>query len=307
MVSIIVPVYNAESTIRKCIESILKQPYRNWELILINDGSTDASRDILNYYDKKYESICVIHQNNGGVSLARNIGIQKARGEWVTFIDADDYIEGDFFSIVENCSYDLIIQQTYFFSQNEPLNHFQPIPPSTMNSKDEIRSFFSKYMDYHVFLAPWGKIFRKEIIENLKFTTGQIVGEDTLFNQQSMANIQSIMIGDDGAYCYYNVVSHNKYNITVAEALDYLSNIYSAYKAHGHKKDSFLAMELNFYTYVCRKDALHNAQKWYGSKIVKTIFSECKHLYNTPHKLKMIMSRIPGFFYMYHSITGKWV
>ena len=92
MISVIVPVYNVEKYIRRCIESILIQEYRNFELILVDDGSTDSSGDICEEYAKDNNRITVIHQENKGLSGARNTGISNAKGEWVVFIDSDDYI-----------------------------------------------------------------------------------------------------------------------------------------------------------------------------------------------------------------------
>lgn len=307
VVSVIVPVYNAELTICRCIDSILKQSYCNWELILIDDGSMDSSGAICDRYAKEYESIHVIHKENGGVSSARNIGLDNIKGEWVAFIDADDYIEGDFFSAVERCDCDLVIQQTFFFSDDEPLSLFQPVPSVTIRGEEKLQLFFSKYMNYHLFFAPWGKLFRRKVIENLSFPIGQIVGEDTVYNQQAIANISSIEIRNDGKYCYYNVPSHNKYELSVSEALEYLGRVYNAYQSHKYRNESFLAMELVFYTYVCRRDALKNATKWFGSNLVRTVFSECKNEYNTVHRYKMIMSRFPGVYLMYHLLTGKYV
>lgn len=95
-VSIIVPVYKAEKYLNRCIDSILAQTFTDWELLLIDDGSTDRSGDICDEYAKKDTRIRVFHKENGGVSSARNLGLDSAQGEWVTFIDADDYILPDF-------------------------------------------------------------------------------------------------------------------------------------------------------------------------------------------------------------------
>ena len=95
-ISIIVPVYNAEKYIGTCIDSILKQTYQNFELLLINDGSSDNSLEVLNQYSKKDKRIRVIDQKNIGVAKTRNKGIQLARGEYIAFIDNDDYIDEDY-------------------------------------------------------------------------------------------------------------------------------------------------------------------------------------------------------------------
>ena len=100
-VSIIVPVYNVEKYLQRCIESILTQTETDLELLLIDDGSKDKSGLICDEYAQKDERVNVIHKENGGVSSARNLGIEKANGEWMCFIDADDYVRLDFLSNIQ--------------------------------------------------------------------------------------------------------------------------------------------------------------------------------------------------------------
>ena len=95
LISIVVPIYNVEKYLKKCLDSIINQTYKNIEIILINDGSTDNSGKICDNYKENYDNVVVIHNKNRGVSVSRNIGIDKAKGNYITFIDADDYIEPD--------------------------------------------------------------------------------------------------------------------------------------------------------------------------------------------------------------------
>ena len=95
-ISVIVPVYNVEAYLERCVESILQQTYAHFELILINDGSTDSSGQICDHLASQYENIKVYHIENSGVSNARNMGIQLATGSWVTFIDSDDFVTQDY-------------------------------------------------------------------------------------------------------------------------------------------------------------------------------------------------------------------
>ena len=109
-ISIIVPVYKSEDTLRHCVDSILRQPYDDFELLLIDDGSPDQSGNICDEYAAKEPRIRVFHKENGGVSAARNLGLEVACGEWITFIDADDSIDDGFFNLPkENAGFDLII------------------------------------------------------------------------------------------------------------------------------------------------------------------------------------------------------
>ena len=101
MISIIVPVYNVEKYLNRCIDSILKQIYIDFEIILVNDGSTDSSGIICEYYHEQYpQIITVIHQNNQGLSQARNTGLEQAKGEYITFIDSDDFISPNYLYVL---------------------------------------------------------------------------------------------------------------------------------------------------------------------------------------------------------------
>ena len=109
LISIIVPVYNAESTLNQCIDSIINQKFTDWELLLVNDGSSDRSGEICDEYAAKDSRIKVFHKENGGVSSARNVGIDNSLGKWVTFIDSDDKIFDDIFSLLKYSNGDLIV------------------------------------------------------------------------------------------------------------------------------------------------------------------------------------------------------
>ena len=120
-ISIIIPVYNCEEYIKKCIDSIIEQTYKDFEVIIINDGSTDNTNYILNEY-KNYSNIIIINQNNHGVSYSRNVGLEKAKGNYICFIDGDDYIDKDYLSTLashnNNDKYDWIISGIFDFHNN---------------------------------------------------------------------------------------------------------------------------------------------------------------------------------------------
>ncbi len=111
-ISIIVPVYNIEKYFHRCVDSILSQTFTDFELLLINDGSNDNSGAICDEYAAKDARIRVFHKENGGVSSARNLGLDNAKGEWITFVDSDDYVKPDYLS---NLLAPHILEQTLFF------------------------------------------------------------------------------------------------------------------------------------------------------------------------------------------------
>ena len=124
LISVIVPVYNSEQTLHRCIDSILGQTYRNFELLLINDGSKDRSGEICDEYARKDNRVKVFHKENGGVSSARNVGLDNARGEWITFCDSDDHVSKEWLSnmLDNDTGCDLVVQGFSTPMEYEPLN-----------------------------------------------------------------------------------------------------------------------------------------------------------------------------------------
>lgn len=113
MISIIIPVYNSEAYIHQCLESIINQTFKNFEVILVDDGSTDGSLDILKYYSNKYENICYLTQNNKGAGAARNLAFNNCKGEYIVYVDSDDYLEATYLeemlSKIEKTNSDIVI------------------------------------------------------------------------------------------------------------------------------------------------------------------------------------------------------
>ena len=163
-ISIIVPVYNVEQYLERCVESILKQTMTNFELILINDGSSDNSGQVCDELSRKDTRIRVLHIPNGGVSNARNLGIQSSRGEWISFIDSDDFVTEDY---LETLLQPVETDETIGFSIGK-LHHIQQTLKELL--KTEKTSFF-----------PVAKLFRKSLIQDHQFNTKYHLAEDALF------------------------------------------------------------------------------------------------------------------------------
>lgn len=178
-ISIIVPIYNCEKYIQRCIESILSQKYDNYELILVNDGSTDSSYEICKRYSEKNEKIILINQKNQGVSIARNNGIKSSTGEWITFVDSDDWIEQDIYKkalfVAKQNNADLIQWQ---YKINGDIKK----QPGFVDKETEIIINNSIILDYWK-NACWTLLVRKEIISknNIQFPENITMGEDRYF------------------------------------------------------------------------------------------------------------------------------
>ena len=163
MVSIIVPVYNVAQYLSKCIESILEQSYTDFELILVNDGSSDNSLEICKVYSQRDNRIVLIDKPNGGVSTARNVGILASKGEYITFVDSDDYLRKDFIEALitgVNDEIDLVVAGVTRV-QDEVFSEFKF--PDKEFAENDYDLLFSKYQ-LHKHGSPWGKLFKSSII-----------------------------------------------------------------------------------------------------------------------------------------------
>lgn len=174
MVSVIVPVYNVEGYLARCIESIIGQTYADWELLLIDDGSTDSSGSICDKYVSGDDRIQVIHTVNGGVSVARNTGLEISCGEWVVFIDSDDYVSPTYLSDMLEAADDVDIVVSGW-KQGDMVRTF---PVRSIN-----RSNYLEIFKYKAFLNIWGKLIRYEAIRraDAKFEEKAKWGEDSIF------------------------------------------------------------------------------------------------------------------------------
>lgn len=214
MISIIVPVYNSSGYLRTCIDSILSQSYKNWELILVDDGSKDLSGAICDDYAVEDSRIVAIHIENSGVSAARNVGLDMAKGDWVTFIDSDDYIFPCFLNnLLKAKDYDLVAGGVKF---STGWNH---IPHELFVKKEEMRCHMEQIIGDGFFYSVWGKLYKRSIINdnNIRFDRSMKLGEDGYFVSCYVAQCQSISLVPFSDY-YYNCPSQvRKYELTIDE------------------------------------------------------------------------------------------
>lgn len=205
-ISVIVPVYNVEAYLERCVESILQQTYAHFELILINDGSTDSSGQICDHLASQYENIKVYHSENAGVSNARNMGIQLATGSWVTFIDSDDFVTQDYLatlaSAVEGVNVGFAIA---------PLHHIKngivtDIP--SHSGKTELWSteetMKELLMTTRTSFFPVAKLFKRDLLADEKFNTNYHLAEDALFLTELLLKTRCSCVFIDKPVYYYD-------------------------------------------------------------------------------------------------------
>lgn len=202
--SVIIPVYKAEATIRRCLDSLLNQPHKDVEILIINDGSPDTSGDICREYEKKHPEIRYVEKENGGVSTARNMGLDIATGDYVVFVDSDDWVYDNFFSTIENNlsenDWDLFQYSQNYTDGKEAKAYIQ----SDFKSSDH-NEIFNKTIDSmckkHI-NKPIDKAYKRRIIEenHIRFHPDLCVGEDRTFNIVFSLYIKKWCIVSDPIY-----------------------------------------------------------------------------------------------------------
>lgn len=200
--SIIIPVYNAEATLRRCLDSLVKQPFADYELLLINDGSTDSGDAICREYAAVYPQIKYLTKKNGGVSSARNLGLELAQGEHILFVDSDDYVSADYFrcihSVISAREPDLLL----FGYQNFGAQTSERGTGDYHETGEyEMAARVSTALRQYLFSSLWSKAFRRSIIEDngLRFDEAIAIGEDQAFiftyamHIRSMASVSDVL------------------------------------------------------------------------------------------------------------------
>ena len=202
-VSVIVPVYKAEKYLRKCVDSILAQTFRDFEVLLVDDGSPDKSGEICEEYAKKDPRVRVFHKENGGVSSARNKGIDEARGEWITFVDADDWLSLETFECLS----------TYFKDYDVIRFSMVSVFPAYSKTKElnegvTREEYIKLLVERRTILGVCGGLYRLDKIREagLRFREDIINGEDWLFQFQAVCRCERLRVVNKGLY-YYNLDS----------------------------------------------------------------------------------------------------
>ena len=229
-VSVIIPVYNVENYLHKCVTSIINQDYSNLEIILVNDGSTDNSLNICNELKNSDKRIVVIDKKNAGVSSARNVGIDKSTGDFITFIDADDWLEPDFVSymlkLIDSNSAEFALSKNCFINDD-------------VNQIDDNITILNKVESTSLLLSPrvevgcWNKIYNRKFLlkNNIRFNEKHFFGEGLIFITEVSQKSNKTVVGEKRVYHYRqdnleSATKKYKYKnfINGEESLDYIKN-----------------------------------------------------------------------------------
>ena len=262
-ISIIVPVYNVEKYINRCIDSILVQTYENFELILVDDGSPDNCGAICDEYTRKDSRIRVIHKKNGGLSSARNAGLDwvfsNSDSRWITLIDSDDWIHPKYLelllSAVQEHETDISIG-TYFRTAGEPFPAINEIEPKLYRTEDY---YIAK--DVNATVA-WGKLYARECFQNIRYPDGKI-HEDEYVTYRILFERQYVSVVDAQIYAYFdntNGITNAKWTPKRMDAIDALEEQVAFFLERGFWGIARLRFSVLLYVIMQNMDKLKRAE-----------------------------------------------
>lgn len=273
-ISVIVPIYNAEKYLNKCLESIIGQTYKNLEIILVDDGSSDNSPTICDAWAQIDSRIRVIHKKNGGVSSARNAGIDLAQGDYIGFVDADDWIEPNMYEVLINnaekfsadkssCGYVYYGQQTVCVPSESC---------TVLQNSDEMRLRIVGGRNN----AVWCAIYSGSVVGNVRFNESLKVAEDWLFNYQVCLKMSSEVIVDTPLYHYEDNIESAMHGIDEKKICDRISVLEYIWNSE-YNREKRLPQLADEYVPAffygadeCIRENVYK-EKWYKKKVKKEL------------------------------------
>ncbi len=272
-VSIIIPCYNQEERIKRCIDSILNDKLKEKEIIIINDGSTDKTLDILKTYENKYKNIKIINQKNKGQALARNIGLKESTGEYISFIDSDDFVEKNYIynlykSAIDNNS-DYVYCDYYEYSNNK--NKYISSTYTDNPKKVKIIENF----------APWGKLISHELINNIDFKFPDLkMCEDIAVIPILAVNSKNAYHIKEGLY-YYNLDSNSltrikEYDDKLLEIMKIPDILYNYFKDNNLLEEYRDELKYTFVQNILKYGVLNLAKHKESLKYIKELRKNIK-------------------------------
>ena len=228
LISVIIPVYNIEEYLSRCLESVITQTYKELEIILVDDGSTDGSGLICDKYAKKDTRIKVLHKENGGVSSARNLGLKIAKGDYIGFIDGDDVIENEMFQhLIDNvkeykCDISCCQMDTINVNGKTSINYYSQ--SKILEVKSIVRDYFTEGFIKEMMYSQCNKIFSKHCLVKVQFKPYKY-GEDILFIFEALMNANRVYYDEYIGYHYVHRENSAMTRIFSIDRIDYINAI----------------------------------------------------------------------------------
>ena len=305
-VSVIVPVYNVEKYLKKCLESLVNQTLRDIEIIVVNDGSPDDSQKIIDEYKRKYPNIKSFVKPNGGLSDARNFGIEKATGEYIAFVDSDDYVQLDMFKVMyskaKEKDFDVVVCDiNYVFDKH--IKQVSSLVENDLYDKKNIK----KQM-INIYPAVWNKIYKKELFEKgIKFKTG-IWYEDVEFLYKLFPYINSIGVVKRALinYVQRDGAITRTFDKRLYNYIDNWNGIIDFYKENGFFEEYYSEIEYCYVRYLFAtfvKGATNFPKKDFNEAVSKT-FENVKEKFPNYKKNKYLSKVSSKNLYLKHFNKG---
>ena len=224
--SIIIPVYQVKLYLNRCLKSVLSQTFKDYEVILVDDGSTDGSQDICDAYAKKYDCVRVIHKKNGGLSSARNTGIEAATGEYIMFVDSDDQIhfkaaESEI-ALLEEHNAEALICPLKRFDQDEKVNIYSAIEKlegvSVISGLEAEKGFFNN-PNVNKYVSSCGKVYKRSLFDDIRFPEGRLF-EDEYTTYKLYYKCNKVVVVDTELYFYFVNESGITQNLNLNKRFD---------------------------------------------------------------------------------------
>lgn len=294
--SVIVPVYNAQTTLDSCLHSLSIVNDDDIEFIIVDDGSTDRSPLICDNFAQQDSRFKVFHKFNGGVSSARNCGLENAKGEWITFLDADDTALADILTFKPKALADLICFNWEYTTGEQEDEHLS----DSIYVEETKRNFLNHHLVDFIFRCPWAKLFRNNIIRSrhLRFNVNYHVGEDTLFVLSYLEFCNTIETVDKVGYVYLRPIP-SKYNLSYNEATSYLTTFMESYEQLNVNCQHLLLLLEYYYFTKMGSSSFCSCVQWEMCPAVRRIHSICWRSYSLKNRIKFLLYRCFSIFCFY--------
>lgn len=297
-ISIIVPVYNVEEYIEKCLNSLVNQTLKEIEIIVVNDGTKDNSQKIIDKFVKKYKNVFSYIKENEGLSVARNFGVKKAKGEYIAFLDSDDWVDLNTYEVMYNkaktCNFDVVVCNLNYVYPNKIVPFSSGLNKDLL-SKKEIHNNMN-----NIYPVAWNKIYKKDLLKKIEFKKG-VYFEDVEFSYRLYPNLNNIGVVDN----YFNQYLQRANNITNTfdkRLYDYIINwnsIIEYYKKNKIYKKYEKELEYSYVRYLYAtfiKRAINFKDYEEYKKAVKEVINNVNEHFPNYCKNKYFYNNLKGLY-----------